>query len=310
MEYKDKYQCYNCFKERLEAHDIKVSSYKEINYGLQFAAEIGGAVHTIRIYDSKKNGVKPDFSQVRNPQASQAIMDALYNHNAKTGSQLEHGIEGGSDAQSEIEGNPLIGTDESGKGDYFGPLVIAAVYAGPEEKQKLRRLGAEDSKKLKDSRIAFMAEEIKKLCRHEIVVVENPRYNELYARTGNLNKLLAWGHARVIENILSDTNCSLALSDQFGNPELIQNALMEKGQKIHLEQRHRAEENVVVAAASILARNEFVERMLELEEKYGMSFPKGASAMTVSAAKEFVSRYGQEALSDVAKLHFKITPGL
>jgi ribonuclease HIII len=310
MGYKDKYECYNCFKEKLEAYNIKVSSYKEINYGLQFISEIGGVAHTIRIYDSKKNGVKPDFSQVRNEHVLQTIMDAIYDEGAKNTSRMELEKEGSGEALSDIEGNALIGTDESGKGDYFGPLVIAAVYAVPEEKQKLRRLGVDDSKKLKDSKIAVMAKEIKLLCRHEIVVVENPRYNELYAKIGNLNRLLAWGHARVIENILSDTECSLALSDQFGNPELIQNALMERGSKIHLEQRHRAEENVVVAAASVLARNEFVERMKELEDKYNMIFPKGASDLTVTAAREFVSRYGHDAIGDVAKLHFKITPEL
>ena len=309
MKYKDKYECYKDLKERLKAHNINIGSFKEINYGLQFSAEVMGASHTIRIYDSKKNGVKPDFSQVINQQALQAVMDAIYNEKAENSSPKVMGQTLGKDiALSDIEGNPLIGTDESGKGDYFGPLVIAAVYAGPEEKQMLRRLGADDSKKLKDLKIAVMAQEIKKLCRHEMVVVANPRYNEIYSKIGNLNKLLAWGHARAIENILADTDCGLALSDQFGNPALIQNALMEKGRNIHLEQRHRAEENVVVAAASILARNEFVERMKELEERYSMSFPKGASGMTVAAAREFVGRYGREALCNVAKLHFKITP--
>lgn len=307
MGYKDKYECYGFFKDRLEAHNIKVSSFKEINYGLQFIVDVEGAAYTVRIYESKKNGVKPDFSKVRNPQTLQVIMDAIYNKDVKNTKRMDYEAEGSGEALSDIEGNALIGIDESGKGDYFGPLVIAAVYAGPEEKQMLRRLGADDSKKLKDSKIAFMADEIKLLCRHEIIVVENPRYNELYVKIGNLNRLLAWGHARAIENILADTDCRFALSDQFGNPELIQNALMEKGRKIHLEQRHRAEGNVVVAAASILARNEFVNRMKCLEDKYGMSFPKGASSLTVAAAREFVCRYGHDALGDVAKLHFKIT---
>lgn len=310
MKFKDKYECYGCFREKLEAFNIKVGGYKEINYGLQFACQIGGASHTIRIYESRKSGVKPDFSQVRNPEALQIIMDAVYNKDVKNTRQIETGTYGSYEALSDIEENALIGTDESGKGDYFGPLVIAGVYAGPEEKKVLRQLGADDSKKLKDSQIAFMADEIKLLCRHEIVVVENNRYNELYANIGNLNRLLAWGHARVIENILADTECSLALSDQFGNPDLIQDALMEKGRKIKLEQRHRAEENVVVAAASILARNEFVERIKNLEEKYNMSFPKGASALTVAAAREFVERFGRDALGNVAKLHFKITQEL
>lgn len=209
--------------------------------------------------------------------------------------------------KAEIDENSIIGTDESGKGDYFGPLVIAGVYADENVKKELKKLGVIDSKKLNDVHIALLASKIKAICKYTIVVIGNPKYNELYLKVGNLNKLLAWGHARVIENILEETNCEIALSDQFGNPELIENALMSKGKKILLEQRPRAEENVVVAAASILARNEFVERMKNLSEKYKIDFPKGASNSTVEVAKEFIKIYGKENLSAVAKLHFKNT---
>jgi len=102
-------------------------------------------------------------------------------------------------------------------------------------------------------------------------------------------------------------DCSNVLADQFGSPELIKNALLEKGRKVNLEQRPRAEENVVVAAASILARNEYVKSMNELSEEYGMELPKGGSSMVVEAAREFVQSKGKEKLKNVAKLHFVIT---
>lgn len=211
---------------------------------------------------------------------------------------------------AEIEENPIIGTDESGKGDYFGPLVIAGVYADESTKKQLRNLGVDDSKKIKDSHIVLLAQKIKEICEYKVVVIGNEKYNELYDKINNLNKLLAWGHARVIENILEETNCNIVLSDQFGNPKLIENALMKKGKDITLEQRPKAEENVVVAAASILARNEFIKILDRMSREYNLEFPKGASSKTKDIGKEFISKYGRENLNKVAKLHFKTTKEL
>ena len=123
----------------------------------------------------------------------------------------------------------------------------------------------------------------------------------------NLNKLLAWGHARVIENILEKKVCENAISDKFGDESLIKNALLKNGRKINLVQRTKAESDLAVAAASILAREEFVTRMRNFELEYKMSFPKGASEKTILAAGEFVSKYGKENLGNIAKLHFKTT---
>lgn len=211
---------------------------------------------------------------------------------------------------SDIEENPIIGTDESGKGDYFGPLVIAGVYADENIKRQLRSLGVDDSKKIKDSHIALLAPKIKEICKYKVVVIGNEKYNELYSKINNLNKLLAWGHARVIENILEETDCNIALSDQFGNPELIENALMKKGKDITLEQRPKAEENVVVAAASILARNEFVNILSRISRQYDLEFPKGVSDKTKDIGKIFIAKYGRDNLNKVAKLHFKTTKEL
>jgi ribonuclease HIII len=174
----------------------------------------------------------------------------------------------------------------------------------------LKEIGAADSKTLSDARIEKLAQEIKKNCIYSVVAIGNIRYNELYGDIKNLNKLLAWGHARVIENLLEKVDCSNALSDQFGSPELIKNALMEKGKLINLEQRPRAEENVVVAAASILARHEFVNSMKKISEEFGMEFPKGASSAVTDTAREFIKIHGREKLSSVAKLHFSITEKL
>lgn len=307
----NKFDKYNEMRNDLEFRGIAVYDYKEINYGLQFDVELGDMVSKVRIYESKK-GIKVDLSQVK----YDALKDAILNINNTNLGKETSKVRASSSNQmtsefaTDVLENALIGVDESGKGDYFGPLVIAGVYANKEMKLALQRIGAMDSKALNDKKIAELAEMIKKTCPHNIVVVRNEAYNKVYGRINNLNKLLAWGHARVIENMLEKVDCQYALSDQFGNESFIQNALMEKGRKIKLEQRPKGEENIVVAAASILARNEFVRQMQILEETYGMAFPKGASIATVNSAKRFVERYGKQELEKVAKLHFKTTQNI
>ena len=110
-----------------------------------------------------------------------------------------------------------IGIDESGKGDYFGPLVIAAVFVTPVTQQDLVLMQVRDSKKISDGRILEMAPDIRLVCPHSIVAIGPQRYNELYAKIRNLNRLLAWGHARALENLLQQVDCDLAIADQFGD---------------------------------------------------------------------------------------------
>ncbi len=200
-----------------------------------------------------------------------------------------------------------IGTDESGKGDYFGPLVIAGVMANKDNLAKLAEIGVQDSKKLTDALIEKMAPKIKAVSVFAVIVINPAKYNDLYKKIGNLNNLLAWGHARAIENILEKQPCQHALSDKFGNESLIKNALLKHGKKIDLEQRTKAESDPAVAAASILARDEFVKRIRKMSLQYGINFPKGASAEVITRAKTFVGKYGFENLSNTAKLHFKTT---
>ena len=204
-------------------------------------------------------------------------------------------------------GTSRIGIDESGKGDYFGPLVIAAAYVTPEHESRLRLLQVRDSKRIADSRILELASAIRESCQHSLVAIGPARYNALYQRIGNLNRLLAWGHTRALENLLEQVPCGLAISDQFGDERYVLQALLSKGKSVQLVQRHRAEEDLAVAAASILARAEFLTRLKRLSEQVGLELPKGASPAVELAAKTIVQRYGRERLQEVAKLHFKTT---
>lgn len=198
-----------------------------------------------------------------------------------------------------------IGTDESGKGDFFGPLVVAGVQVDKNNKQKFIELGIKDSKKLDDKKILMLANQIKASSVHSVVVITPVKYNELYSKFKNLNKLLAWGHARAIENILEKSPCNYALADKFGDESLIKNALMQKGRSIVLNQMVRAESDIAVAAASVLARAEFVKRMQELELKYELQLSKGASDKVIEQAKTFISKYSFGRLNEIAKMHFK-----
>lgn len=196
-----------------------------------------------------------------------------------------------------------VGVDESGKGDFFGPLVIAACYVGPEHLAELD--GVKDSKKLTDPISLRLSTVIARTCPHSIIAIGPAKYNELYEKFRNLNKLLAWGHARAIENVLEQQPCDLVISDQFADPAGLKRQLFEKGRSIQLQSMVRAESDIAVAAASILARAEFLRRLKRLGEEAGVDLPKGASNLVIEAGKRFVSKNGRENLKTVAKLHFK-----
>jgi ribonuclease HIII len=206
---------------------------------------------------------------------------------------------------------PSIGTDESGKGDFFGPLVCAGVYVDASSAGVLQEMGVRDSKRLSDRRCRELADSIKTIRRaqYNVVEISPARYNDLYEqfrREGkNLNTLLAWAHARVLENLLSRVACTRAITDQFADPRFVQSKLQERGKKIDLIQMPRAEEHIAVAAASVLARARFLERLDELSAQYGITLPKGASPMVVRAGQVLVKQCGTAALRQVAKLHFK-----
>ena len=205
---------------------------------------------------------------------------------------------------------PHLGIDESGKGDFFGPLVIAGVFVDGDLPHRLLELGVKDSKLItSDKKALDMADAIKELItldRFNVIVLTPEKYNDLYVKFANLNRLLAWGHATVIENLLTRwPNCPRALSDKFAHESLIQRALKEHGKKIVLEQRTKAESDIAVAAASILARAAFLQRLQYLGERVGTTLPKGASAQVKATAREIVRKGGPDLLKTVSKFHFK-----
>ncbi len=202
-----------------------------------------------------------------------------------------------------------IGVDESGKGDFFGPLVIAAVHVNGASARALKNAGVQDSKRItSDARIKDRAEAIRKIVggEYSVIVIGPAKYNDLYVKMGNLNALLGWGHARAIENVLEKVpECPRALSDKFADPRVIERALLERGRGIRLDQRTKGESDIAVAAASIIAREGFVQWHRDAERRHKIKFPRGASAQVKEAARELVAKEGAEILRQVAKVHFR-----
>jgi ribonuclease HIII len=207
-----------------------------------------------------------------------------------------------------FDGKVRIGTDESGKGDFFGPLVVAGVLVTPEMEKRLQKIGVRDSKKVgSDKKIMEIAGGIRSAVEphsFNVIAIGPAKYNELHEKMLNVNRILGWAHARVIENLLKENaDCRLAIADQFGDPDYIGRSLMEKGRRIELIQVHKGERDIAVAAASILAREAFLRSMAKMSEEFGIEFPRGASEV-IEVAREFSNRYGKEKLNAVAKMHF------
>ena len=202
---------------------------------------------------------------------------------------------------------PYIGTDESGKGDYFGPLVVAGVYLTVDTGKLLRSIGIRDSKELSDYQIIQIASEIKKNSEviSDSVLISPEKYNQLYEKMGNLNRLMGWAHATVIENLLNKCDAGEVISDKFGNEKIILDALQTKGRTINLKQVTKAEKFTAVAAASILARESVINWFRIHSRKYKIEIPKGSSSEVESVAKHLFQKYGADTLTKLVKLHFK-----
>jgi ribonuclease HIII len=204
---------------------------------------------------------------------------------------------------------PHFGIDESGKGDFFGPLVIAGVYVDRGIAGTFLNAGVQDSKRIgSDARIRALAQIIRGAANPivDVVLIGPARYNELYEKFGNLNKLLGWGHARVIENLVAKKpDCPRALSDQFADARVIERSLMQHGRKIDIEQRTKAESDVAVAGASILAREAFVGWLDRQGKALGLQLGRGVSAEVKATAEKLVAEKGPEILRQVAKVHFR-----
>lgn len=202
-------------------------------------------------------------------------------------------------------GKLIIGVDESGKGDFFGPLVVASFLADDAEEEKLRELGVKDSKTLTDKKILEISDHLRARYPFSLVVKMPVDYNREYAGIKNLNIFLAVCHAQAIDDIASEHQADLAISDKFSKKNHLELELKKINQPIELQSFTKGESFIQVAAASIIARAEFVDMMAKLSAEAGMTLPKGAAPQVDKAGRELVAKHSAEALKNFAKLHFK-----
>jgi len=205
-----------------------------------------------------------------------------------------------------------LGVDEVGKGDYFGPLVVASCFVDKDFLKKVKILGVGDSKKFSDKRILEMFEKMKDYPYYYISIVSPSEYNKLIKEMGNVAILLARQHSKVIEMGLEDLQkkgfeCKKVVIDQFSSRESrVKNELGKLGRGVEFEQYHKGESDIAVACASVIARAIFLKEMQKMNDLYYFSFPKGASNV-IDSAKLFVQKNGVEELGKVAKVSFKTT---
>jgi len=279
----------------LEKHSLTIINEIEINYGFQLAIASTDNEITLNIYFSKKKGISHVIGGSSKNKLHSVIQKLLNQSN-----EADH-----FDHKWDI----WIGTDESGKGDFFGPLVTAGFVCKKVMIPYLQKIGVKDSKLLKDKEIVQIAKSIYSRFGYfiEVIILSPEKYNELYekfrSQKKKLNELLAWMHSRIIVNAYNKTKFDGALIDQFAKQKIFYNSLKDLN-RIQIKTVIRGENDIAVAAASIIARYHFLESMKNMSEKYRVKFPKGASRGVISFGKNFVESFGEKEINKVSKTHF------
>ena len=283
---------------------------RSLPHGVSIGLRSGAGRRSIALYQSaKRPGCRLVFEE---PQLEQSADLAA----ALAPGELEgaHAREG--DADTAVAGAARVGADESGKGDYFGPVAACAAFVAPGAERELAALGVRDSKDLSDYEMRRMAPRVREACRYVSVAAIDPeRYNTMHdPKRMNANAILAEAHRAAVSGVLDQlesagtpTGGMAVVLDQFANERLMAKVQREAGWDVRLIQRHRAESDIAVAAASVLARVAFTERLDGLSREAGVTLPKGAGPAVDAAGRELVRRHGTGALDRYAKHHFKNT---
>ena len=283
-------------KEKLSA-ELPIAAEKKINYGYQYTVKLAEAKLTLNIYNGKK-GLNIVYS------GDSAL--------AERAAALLEGRRAQATAPATFVTDGLwAGSDESGKGDFFGSLVVAAVVVDNSTADKLRAAGVKDCKLLTDKKILELEDIIKASVVDYSVLelkprVYNLRYEQVAAQGGKLNQLLGYGHVAALSKVLEKhEDCHSALIDQFTTSMVNIRALKQRFPQCDVRQQPKAESNLAVAAASVLARAQFLHTMAALAAEAGVQeLPKGGGAQATACARELAAKYGKEALRNYVKLHF------
>lgn len=283
------------FRKQFISQKLEVSEIVEKEHNYELLVSKDNQKTKLLVYFGKK-GVSPIIQGNPESELYKLIRNVVF------GEGLFDAIE-----KDEREPEKYIGTDESGKGDYFGPLVIAAAYIDEKSTGELVKIGVKDSKLFSDNSIKSLEKNIKSVINdnYEVVIINPEKYNQLYESFGNLNKILAWAHSKAIENLVKKTNCTKVISDKFGNEKLISDELRKKDIEVDLFQTTKGERFTAVAAASILARAKVVDWFNYKSREVGIKIPKGGGQAVNVAAKSILAKYDDKYLMKLIKFHFK-----
>ncbi len=284
------------------AQDIHMVGESEVPYGIQVKFQRGADTCPLNLYYSTKKGISKILGGKKTT-ALYASLAKLLEMEVSTAKSIDM-----------HQWRHWIGSDECGKGDYFGTLVVCAFAADESIVPALKKLGIMDSKKLRDPQIVDIAKKVYQLYPQRIscISLKPLKYNEIYqsmqSQKKNLNDLLAWLHSTAILELLAKhPSTDGVLVDQFSNSMKVKRALTAKKIEVPVVERHGAEADIAVATASIVARYQFLQAMDAQSRFYKITFPKGAGSRIPVVAKEFVKQYGFNRLGEVAKLHFVTT---
>ncbi|MBE6039265.1 MAG: ribonuclease HIII [Anaerofustis stercorihominis] len=277
--------------DTITAHGYLITETKQINYGIMYRTVKDNITSVIRVYQNKKGKITLDTSAVKDEKLTDILL----------------GYSGETRKEDILLPPPLIGTDEAGKGDFFGSLTVCGIYADKNAYKELEKLGVKDSKKLTDEKMMRLSEEILIICPDYALLEFTPEKLNALHKKMNTNAILGTAHAKVIAKLHMQTGCTDSLSDKFADEKLILDGLKNYGVSINARQYPRAEANAAVAAASIIARCKFIKSINIISEKYGMDVPLGAGEIVDNFGAEFVKKYGMDELAKISKSFFKNT---
>lgn len=274
---------------------------KPLQYGRQLVLTNGSDKTVLSVYNGKK-GLKLVWSG----------KNAAFTDKCKSVLMQENAV--GTDYRllkdfPEFRG-VWVGSDESGKGDFIGPLVVAAVICDEKSAEQLFNIGVKDCKIVSDKDVLQLREQIEQTAVSTSVLALTPKmYNYRYAQikaTGqNLNHLLSSGHAAALCTALAKCpQCNYALVDRFAVNNNIRSMVQAKFPDVNVVQMPKAEADIAVAAASVLARAEFLRIMAGLEKEAGIPLPKGGGSAATDCARMLAHNFGKDALNSFVKLHF------
>ena len=291
---------------------LDITKEKDINYGHQFVIELAQAKLTLNIYNGKK-GLTYVFSG--DSALEKKVRELLGEGKPSSGSRdgfadYGEGLAHAADADALPRGK-WAGSDESGKGDFFGPLVVSAVVVDDSTAAKLAAAGVKDCKLLSDKKILELEETIKANVIDFSVLELKPkfynlRYKQVLDQGGKLNQLLGFGHVAALSQVLErNADCHAALIDQFTTSTVNVRELSKRFPQCFVKQQPKAESNLAVAAASVLARARFLRTMAELAQAAGeAALPKGGGESATACARRLSAKLGKAELVNYVKLHF------